>query len=107
MGVYRGKTPAEKHYADPENCRRELCEARELFGSRSTTRGAYRNMQFCLGLMLLYAPVELRPTVEATIYEAALREFYYEMNVWPSEDGDEGVEQERGKDDPSKSNQTT
>jgi len=73
----------ERVFSNEDRIFEALNEARKLFGSRSTTEDQYDAMKKTLGFCLLYCPERLRDIVVSTLDEAAKREWFFVLYVWP------------------------
>jgi hypothetical protein len=69
-------------YEDINKCRQDIILARKIFGDKTTTEKQYDAMEKSLGMMFLYCPEEIKGIVQATLWEAQRRRFYFEMNIW-------------------------
>lgn len=65
------------YYMDRDNCITEIQVARKAFTDKTTTEEQYDAMEKALGIMLLYCPESIRSAVEATLFEAEYRRFYF------------------------------
>ena len=69
-------------YSDLERCREALCEARTLFGLKTTTESQYDKMMDVLAFVYLYCPVELQTAALQTLNEATTRRLYFDAYIW-------------------------
>ena len=73
-------------YKNLDYCRKQLWEIRQKFGNKNTTKHEWDNKIIReLGLMLLNAPEELEAIIQATLYEANIREQHFALHVWPNQ----------------------
>jgi len=73
-------------YTDLDLCRKDLIMARELFGTRTTTRKQYESMLRSLALMLLHCPEDFTVHVESTLYEANTRQMMFFDQHWAKQE---------------------
>ncbi len=66
---------------DETTCYYNICVARAVFESKSTTREEYSVMVNVLGFMFFNGPVEINDVILATLQEAILRQNYFEC-IW-------------------------
>jgi hypothetical protein len=63
-------------YKKKENCIRDIQLAREMFGKKSSTPKQFNSCTDSLGFMMLYAPEDILPMVQATLSELVMRRSY-------------------------------
>ncbi len=69
-------------FKDDEYCYSQIKEARELFGSRNTTRKQFEALEKVLGLIYLHNDGKPAEIALSTLDEATIRKFYFETNIW-------------------------
>ena len=78
----------EALFKDRRYCLDEICRIREAWGCTTTfTSRMIEAARWTLGFMLLYAPMEIQITVEATISELDRREVYFLLADKPTGEG--------------------
>lgn len=73
-----------EYFQNTDNCKRDICKARQIFGNITTTEAEYDAMEKTLGLMYLHCPEDLQMIVFATLEEAETRRFFHQQR-WTAE----------------------